>query len=109
MNKFEHNIYSVSPKNALLSLEANISGFKGPIGQSWTSFENYMFSAFIWAQEQVNSIQASLRKLGLKKITWTILIITLVLIQVIFLKLDFLSDAGMELACSCAQMKAENM
>ena len=45
-------------KNALLSLEANISGFKGPIGQSWTSFENYMFSAFIWAQEQVNFIPA---------------------------------------------------
>ena len=28
---------------------------------------------------------------------------------VIFLKSDFLSDAGMELTCSCAQMKAENM
>ena len=28
---------------------------------------------------------------------------------VIFLKPDFLSDAGMELACSWAQMKAENM
>ena len=26
-----------------------------------------------------------------------------------FLKPDFLSDAGMELTCSCAQMKAENM
>ena len=25
-----------------------------------------------------------------------------------FLKPDFLSDAGMELTCSCAQMKAEN-
>ena len=57
-------------KNALLSLEANISGFKGPIGQSWTSFENYMFSAFFWAQEQVNFIPASLRKSGFKKVTW---------------------------------------
>ena len=45
-----------------LTLEANISGFKAPFGQSWTSFENYMFSAFIWAQAQVNSILASLRK-----------------------------------------------
>ena len=34
-------------KNALLSFLANISGFKGAIGQSLTSFENYMFSAFI--------------------------------------------------------------
>ena len=71
-------------KNALLTLEANISGLEAPIGKSWTSFENYMFSAFIWAQEQVNSIQASQRKLAFKKITWTILIISLVLVQVIF-------------------------
>ena len=35
--------------------------------------------------------------------------ISLVLVQVIFFKPDFLSDAGMELTCSCAQMKAENM
>ena len=27
--------------------KANISSLKAPIGQSWTSFENYMFSAFI--------------------------------------------------------------
>ena len=90
-------------------MEANISGLKAPIGKSWTSFENYMFSAFIWAQEQVNYIPASPRKLGLKKLTWTILIISLILVQVIFLKPDFLSDAGMELACSCGQMKAKNM
>ena len=31
------------------------------------------------------------------------------MVQVIFLKPNFLSDAGMELTCSCAQMKAENM
>ena len=29
------------------SLEANISGFQGPFGQSWTSLENFMFPAFI--------------------------------------------------------------
>ena len=39
--------------------------------------------------------------------TWTKLIVNMV--QVSFLKLDFLSDAGMELTCSGAQMKAENM
>ena len=48
-------------KNALLTLEANISGLKAPIVKSKTSFENYMFSAFILAQEQVNSIPAPLR------------------------------------------------
>ena len=47
--------YILSQKNARLCLEANISGLKAPIGQSWTSFENYMFSAFIWAQEQFHS------------------------------------------------------
>ena len=31
------------------------------------------------------------------------------MVQVIFLKANFLCDAGMELTCSCAQMKAENM
>ena len=31
------------------------------------------------------------------------------MVQVSFLKPDFLSDAGIELTCSCAQMKAENM
>ena len=46
-------MYRVSKKKARLSLEANISGLIAPIGQSRTSFENYMFSAFIWAQEQV--------------------------------------------------------
>ena len=56
-------------KNASLSLEVNIYGLNAPIGQSWTSFENYMFSAFILLQEQVNSIPAPLRKLGFKKIT----------------------------------------
>ena len=39
--------------------------------------------------------------------SWTKLIVNMV--QVIFLKPNFLSDAGMELACSWAQMKAENM
>ena len=68
-----------------------------------------MFLAFNWAQELVNFTLASLRKLGFKKLTWTILTISLGVIQVIFLKPDFLSDAGMELACFCAQMKAENM
>ena len=47
-------------------------------------------------------------KKGFKKLTLTILTISLVVVQVIFLKHDFLSDAGMELTC-CAQMKAENM
>ena len=56
-------------KNALLTLEANISGLKAPIGKSWTSFENYMFSAFVRLQEQVSSIPASLRKSVFKKIT----------------------------------------
>ena len=32
-----------------------------------------------------------------------------VLVQVSFLNPDFLIDAGMELDCSCAQMKAENI
>ena len=32
-----------------------------------------------------------------------------VLVQVTSLKHYFLSDAGMELTCSCAQMKAEDM
>ena len=27
-------------------MEANISGLEAPIGKSWTSFENYMLSAF---------------------------------------------------------------
>ena len=103
------NIYRVSQKNALLTLEANISGLKAPIGKSWTSFENYMFSAFIWAQEQANSIPASLRKSGFKKITWTKTKLIVNMVQVIFFKPNFLSDAGMELTCSWAQMKAENM
>ena len=34
-------------KNAILTLEANISVLKAPIGESRTSFENYMFSVFI--------------------------------------------------------------
>ena len=106
---FNHKCTGCPKKNALLTLEANTSGLEAPIGKSWTSFENYMFSAFIWAQEQVNSIPASLRKLAFKKITWTILIISFVLVQVIFKKHDFLRDAGMELACSCVQLKAENM
>ena len=38
-------------KNAHLSLEASISGLKKPIRKSKTSFENYMFLAFILAQE----------------------------------------------------------
>ena len=101
--------YRVSQKNAILTLEANIFGFKAPIGQSWTSFENYMFSAFIWAQEQVNSILAWLRKPHFKKITWILLTSSLVLAQVIFFKPDFLRDAGMKLTCSCDQMKAKNM
>ena len=41
-------LYTGCPKkNAHLSLEANISGLKKPIGKSKTSFENYMFLAFI--------------------------------------------------------------
>ena len=40
-------MYRVSKKNALWSLEANISGLKAPIGKSLISFENCMFSAFI--------------------------------------------------------------
>ena len=47
-------MYRVSQKNAILTLEANISGLKGSNGESWTSFENYMFSGFIWAQKEVN-------------------------------------------------------
>ena len=43
----------------------------------------------------------------IKDYIYNILTISLVLVQVIFLKPDFLSDAGMEL--TCAQMKAENM
>ena len=39
--------------------------------------------------------------------SWTKLIVNMV--QVIFLKPNFLSDAGMELTWYCAQMKAENM
>ena len=30
-----------------------------------------MFSAFIWAQKQVNSVPASVRKSRFKKLTWT--------------------------------------
>ena len=32
-----------------------------------------------------------------------------IMVQGIFLKQNFLSDAGMELTCACAQMKAENI
>ena len=88
-------------------MEANISGLKVPIGQSWTSLENYMFLAFIWAQEQVNSITASLRKSGFKKITWTKT--ELKTVQASFLKPNFLRDARVELTYSFAQMKAKNM
>ena len=35
--------------------------------------------------------------------------ISLVLVQAIFFKPDHLSNNGMELTCSCDQMKAENM
>ena len=56
-------------KNAILTLEANISGLKPHIGESRTSFENCMFSAFIWPQKQVNSVPASLRKTGFEKLT----------------------------------------
>ena len=61
-------IYRVSPKKTQF-LEANISGLKAHIGESRTSFENCMFSAFIWPPKQVNSIPASLRKTGFKKLT----------------------------------------
>ena len=61
--------YRVSKKNAILTLEANISGLKPHIGESRTSFENCMFSAFIWPQKQVNSVPASLRKTGFEKLT----------------------------------------
>ena len=90
-------------------MEVNISGLKAPIGKRKTSFENYMFSAFIRAQEQANSIPASLRKSGFKKITWTKTKLIVNMIQVSFLKPDFLSDAGVKLTYSCAQMKAKNM
>ena len=62
-------IYRVSQKNAILTLEVNISGLKAPIWESRTSFENYMFSAFIWAPKQVNSVPISIRKLGFKNLT----------------------------------------
>ena len=88
---------------------ANISGSKKLIRKSKTRFEYYMFLAFIWAQELVNFTLASLRKWVFKKLTWTILTISLVVVQVIFLKPDFLSDAGIESTCSYAQNKAENM
>ena len=58
-------------KNAILTLEANISGLQASNGKSWTSFENYMFSPFIWAQEQVYYVPASQRKSRFKKLTWT--------------------------------------
>ena len=91
-------------------MEANISGLKAPIGKSKTSFENYMlFLAFIWAQEQVNSIPASLRKSGFKKITWTKTEPIVNMVHVSFLKPNFLSDARVELTYSFAQMKAKNM
>ena len=62
--------FGLSPqKNAILTLEANISGLKAHLGESRTSFENCMFSAFNWAQKQVNSIPASMRKSGFKKLT----------------------------------------
>ena len=92
-----------------MTLEANISGLKAPIGKSKTSFENYMFSAFIWAQEQSNSITASLRKSCFKKITWTKTMPIVNIVQVSFLKTNFLSDAGVKLTYSCAQMEAKNM
>ena len=63
------NIGTGCPKNAILTLEANISGLKEPIGESRTSFENYMFSALIWAQKQVNSVPTSMRKSGFKNLT----------------------------------------
>ena len=66
---FSYSIYRVSQKNAILTLEANISGLKAHLGESRTSFENCMFSAFIWPLKQVNSIPASLRKTGFKKLT----------------------------------------
>ena len=49
------------------------------------------------------------RKLGFKNIAWTKTKPIVNMVQIIFLKPDFLSDAGMELTCYCAQMKAENM
>ena len=90
-------------------MEANISGLKKQMWESKTSFENNMFSAFIWAKEQVNSIPASLRKSGFKKITWTTTKLIVNMVQGSFLKRNFLSDARVKLTNSCAQMKAKNM
>ena len=40
---------------------------------------------------------------------WTKTKLIVNMVQVIFFKPNFLSDAWMELTCSCAQMKAEKM
>ena len=57
------------PKKRNFDLRGQYLRFKASIGESRTSFENCMFSAFIWAQEQVNYVQASLGKTGFKKLT----------------------------------------
>ena len=59
----------VSQKNLILTLKANILGLQAPIGKFRTSFENYMISAFIWAQKQVHSVQVSLGKSGSMKLS----------------------------------------